>query len=207
MRPGPVRGSVLGRGPFGAHNRNGSSYAVSSLTPIREGHEADLKAHLRGLEVSPFVELDSVHFARWLVIDQFNLDWPGAPAHRTQLRSRYLLFAASVTAGDGGSASKLPMSFLRQIAEQVPDAADAVWGHCVGYPGTTSPDDFASYLYRSLLDTVLFHAGYRNATVHGVRTALARRDALVRFVREHQGESDPALLQQRYLSESATWNL
>jgi hypothetical protein len=201
----PVRASLARRLRWGAHNRNGRSYAVTSLTPIRPGQEPELKAHLVGLIVSPFAELEGVHFARWMIIDQVKLGWPGAPRRRTQLRSQYLLFTASITAPDAASARRQPESFLRQIAERIPQAADAVWGNCVGYPGASSVDAFTSYLRHSLLDSVLFHVGYRDVTVQQVRTALARRDALVRFIRAHQDVTDPAQLQQRYVAESATW--
>lgn len=202
---GLVRAAVARLRPLGAHNRNGRSYAVTSLTPIRPGQEAVLKAHFAGLTVSPFAELEDVHLARWVIVHQVKLSWPGAPRRRTRLRSQYLLFTASVTAGDDASARTLPESFLRQIAEQIPEAADAVWGNCVNYPGAGSVDAFVAYLRRSLLDSVLFHVGYPGATVAQVRTALARRDALVRFIRTHQDVADPAVLQQEFLSECATW--
>ncbi len=190
---------------WGAHNRNGRSYAVTSLTPIRPGREAELKAHLAGIVVSPFTRLEAVHFARWVVLDRLNFAWPGAPRRRTELRSQYLIFTASVTAPDAASARSLPESFLRQIAEQIPQDADAVWGNCVNYPGAGSVDAFTSYLRRSLLDSVLFHVGYPDVTVQRVRTALARRDSLVRFIRSHQHVTDPTELQQQYVAESATW--
>jgi hypothetical protein len=201
----PARAWLAGLRRSGAGNRNGLSYAVTSLTPICPGREAELKAHLAALTVSPFTQLETVHFARWLVIDQLKLAWPGAPRRRTQLRSQYLVFSASVTASDADSARTLPGSFLAEIAERIPAAADAVWGNCVGYPGASSVDAFATYLGRSLLDTVLFHVGYRDVTVHQVRTALARRDSLVRFIRAHQDVTDPTQLQQLYVAESATW--
>ncbi len=192
---------------FGVHNRNGRAYAVASLTPVRHGQEAVLQAHLAGLTVSPFTALDDVHMARWVVIDQLKFGWPGAPRRPTRLKSRYLVFSASVTAPDAASAGQLPESFLRHIAEHIPGPADAVWENCVGYPGAADVDAFVAYLRRSLLDTLLFHVGYPDATVGQVRNALARRDSLVSFMRTHQDEQDPTRLQQQYLSEAATWDL
>ncbi len=201
----PVRASRSRARRLAATNRNGHSYAVTSLTPILPGRAAALEAHLAGLTVSPFADLEAVHFARWLVVDQLKFGWPGAPRRPTKLRSQYLVFSASVTASDADSARTLPGSFLAEIAERIPAAADAVWGNCVGYPGASSVDTFATYLGRSLLDTVLFHVGYPDTTVDQVRTALARRDSLVRFIRSHQHVTDAAQLQQQYVSESATW--
>ena len=123
------------------------------------------------------------------------------------MQSQYLLFTASVTRPDAAAANDLPESFLRQVAETIPEQADAIWGSCVGYPGSASVDASVDYLRRSLLDTLLFHVGYPNATVQQVRQALARHDALVDFARRHQAEPDPATLQLAYVTESASWGL
>ena len=190
---------------FGRFNRNGTSYAVSSLTPIRSGREDALREHLRTLAVSPFADLPDVHVARWLLIDQMKLQWPGAPKRKTRLRSQYLLFSASVTAADPQSAQQLPRSFLAAIATTIPRQADAVWGNCVNYPGAARVEEFVSYLERSLLDTLLFHAGYP-ATVTEVRRALALRDGFARFAMANQAVSDPAQLRENFITESAPWN-
>lgn len=202
-------GGLSGRGAPGRGSRAGRSYYFTSLTPVRKGSEHGLAAHLRGLptgSASPFSLLDDVHVGRWLVLDDLKkMNLPGEPAHPTHLRSAYLLFTAAVTAPDDHSADALPGSLIREIAAKIPDDADAVWGHCVGYPGISPVDPFVAYLAKSQLDTLLFHVGYPNATVEQVRTAIAARDGLVGFVRTHQDETDPATLQQAYLEESRTW--
>lgn len=199
---------ILG-GPPGAGSRSGPSYAFTSLTPICRGRGDALAAHLRNLptaENSPLAQLAYVHVGRWMVIDRLNMSWARAPRRPTRLRSDYLLFTASITGPDGSNyADELPHSFLVELAERIPDAADAIWGNCVGYPGTTSVNDFAEYLRRSQLDTELFYIGYPNTTVQDVNQALVSHDRLVEFARSHQAEDDPALLQQAYLEESATW--
>lgn len=186
-------------------NRNGRSYAIVSLAPIVAGRAAALTAHLTGLVVSPFAELDYVHFARLLVLDQFNYAWPRAPRRRTVLESSYLLFTASITADDDASAADFPERFLLDIGKCVPVAADGVWGHCVGYPGTADATAFADYLLRTLVGTSLFYVGYKDATVANVHEALRRREALVEFARSAQTQNDPSLLQQAYLERSASW--
>ncbi len=189
--------------------RSGRSYAFSLLTPIHSGAEADLAAHLKALptgEDSPLARLPYVHVGRWLIMDQLKTSWPGAPRRPARLQSQYLLFSASVTAPDDGSyADDLPESFLRELATLIPDEADAIWGHCVGYPGSASVDAFVRYLSTSRLETSLFYVGYPDVTVQQVRQALATRDRLVDFVRDHQDERDPAQLQRAYLQESTTW--
>jgi len=188
-------------------NRSGNSYAVSSLAPIIAGGEAALRSHLRGLTTSPFAALPSVHFARWVVIDEMKLQWPGAPQRRTKLRSQYLLFSASVTAPDATSARDLPGSFFAEVATTIPEQADAVWRSCVSYPGADPVEGFVDYLERSLLDTLLFHVGYPDTTVHHVKKALAGRDGLAQFALTYQAVSDPEQLREDYLRESAAWDM
>ncbi len=204
-----VQGLFAGRHIPGRGCRSGRSYAFTLLTPIRRGHEADLAAHLKGLstgEESPLARLPYVHVGRWMVIDQLKMGWPGAPRRPARLQSQYLLFSATVTAPDEDTyADDLPESFLRELATRIPDEAEAIWGHCVGYPGSASVDAFVRYLSTSRLETSLFYVGYPDVTVQQVRQALATRDRLVDFVRDHQNERDPAQLQRAYLQESATW--
>lgn len=198
----------IGGGPSAAtldSNRSDRSYAIVSLAAIREGLGAALTTHLQELAVSPFADVEHVHFARLMVLDQLNYAWPRAPRRRTQLRSAYLLFTASITADDDATAAALPESFLRSVGEQIPTAADTIWGHCVGYPGTHDPAAFASYLTRTLVGTSLFYVGYENATVANVRDALRRREALVEFAHLAQSAEGPSLLQQAYLEQSASW--
>ena len=188
--------------------RSGRSYAFVSLTPIRHGHEAALTKHLKGLQAtgSPLAQLPFVHFGRWMIIDQLKMSWPGAPRRPTRLRSQYLLFTASVTApSDGTYGRDLPGSFLTELAARIPADADAIWRHCVGYPGVTPVAAFVRYLTKSQLDTLLFHVGYPDVTVEEVRQALAARDGLASFASNHQDEANPASLREAYLKESATW--
>ncbi len=188
-----------------ANNRSGTACAVISFTPILDGHEAALREHLGSLVPSPFAELSEVHFARLMVLDRLKSDWPGAPRERTELRSAYLLFTASITADDEAAAAALPGTFLERIARQVPEGANAVWSHCLGFPGVDDPRAFADYISRSLLDSSLFYVGYPGATVQQVRAALARRDRLLDFAQWAQDQTDQALVQQRYLAESTSW--
>ncbi len=213
-----IRSLAAWRPRLDGGSRSGRSYALTLLTPIRPAAEASLVAHIRGLEVgerSPLAKLPYVHFARWVVIDQLKTDWPGAPSPPPRLRSQYLLFTASVTAPAKGSAKpaekryaeRLPESFLHELCARIPADVDAIWGHCLGYPGASDADAFVRYLADSQLETSLFYVGYPDVTVDEVRHALAARDELIAFAREHQGEPDAAALQQAYLQESRAWSL
>lgn len=206
--------SALATGKGGG-SRSGRSYALTLLTPVRQGETEALRAYLGGLGVgdrSPLSRLPYVHFARWVVIDQLKTDWPGAPVPPPRLKSAYLLFTASVTGpadakqkGGAGYVERLPEALLHEIRTRMPAEADAIWRHCLGYPGLSDAEAFVRYLARSQLETSLFHVGYEDVTVDEVRQALAARDALVGFARDHQHEHDAERLQQAYLEESPTW--
>lgn len=213
---GVVRALAAARPGRGGGSRRGRSYALTLLTPICAGSEADLSAHIRGLgigEESPLARLPYVHFARWVVIDQLKTGWAGAPDPPPRLKSQYLLFTASLTApaekdvtpASNRYAERLPESFLHELRSRIPDDADAIWGHCLDYPGVSDAEAFVRYLARSQLDTSLFYAGYPDVTVDEVRQVLSARDKLVAFARDHQGEQDAAQLQQAYVEESPTW--
>jgi hypothetical protein len=186
-------------------NRNGRSYAVTLLTPIEPGRTAALTEVLRGFgtrECSPLAKLPDVHFARWIVIDQLRTDWPGAPEPPPRLRSAYLMFSADVTAGNGVEA--LPHTFFADLAERIPDEADAVWSHCRGYPGVAPSAGFVRFLAASQVDAHLYYAAHPDVTVGEIRRALRLREALAAFVLEHQ-DATPAALKDEYLRASESW--
>jgi hypothetical protein len=145
-----------------------------------------------------------VHFARWVVIDQLKMDWPGAPRPAPRLRSEYLLFTADVTVPPAPE-DPMPEGFLRELLLRVPDVVDDVWGHCEGWPRVGTREERVRYLADSRVDTALYYVGHPNATVDEIRHALAVRDALVAFVREHQDTEDPAALHQDYVERSRAW--
>ena len=195
-------------------SRSGRSYAITLLTPIRPGAEEELTACIEGLETgtrSPLAMLPSVHFGRWVVIDQLKSSWSGAPANMTRLKSQYLLFSACVTAPVGNEME--PAKFLEwflneiweaKVSEEANRPAEDIWGHCLGYPAAADAQAFVDYLARSRINTSLFHVGYPDVTVAEVRHALDTRDKFFAFALKHQGE-DSAVLQEVYVRESAQW--
>jgi len=175
-----------------SHNVLGQSYAFLAMTPIIAGHEIALRTHLRGLDGgqgSPLAMVPRTHFGRWVIVPQPAFE--GAPMHPDPWKSQYLLFSACF---DGDLAS-----YLDDLCTLIPEEADAVWGHCAGYPsaGTTNRAGFARYLTHNQIDTSVYFSAYPEATVQRVRESLARRDDLVEFTVEAQGLDD-AELQRRF---------
>jgi hypothetical protein len=176
------------------------------LAAIRPDHAEVLSRTLRELpvdEASPLAKLPQVHVARWVVIDQLKTDWPGAPRRTPRLNSAYLLFSASLTAPRGGR-YRFPKLFVEDIRTKMGDAADEVWGHCMGYPGTQGRDDFMDYFLSGRVRTGIHQFGYPGATVDEVRCALKLRTGFTEFALEHQLESGKDL-KDAYLKESAKW--
>lgn len=169
-------------------NRNGCSYAVTVLTPIKPGQTKALRDVLAAFPLeadSPLHTVPDVHFARWVVIDQVRTNWLGAPKRPSRLNSAYLLFSADLTA-PANRADGLPETFFRDLARRIPGPSEEVWGKCRGFPGVRPVDDFVEYLLRSQIDMGLYYAAFPDATPVEIERALIIRRELAQFVLEHQ---------------------
>jgi hypothetical protein len=167
-------------------NTSGQAYALMVATPVLAGRQTALRTCLRQLptgEDSPLARLGTTHFARWLVID--DLVYQGPPQVRDELKSSYLLFVSNF---DGSLAS-----YLADLARLMPKEADAVWGHCVGYPGVADPSGFAAYVSHNQIATTFFVSAYPTATVAAVRESLRLREEITEFALAAQGMAPAAL--------------
>ena len=178
-----------------SRNRVGTAYALTVFTPILPGHEDQLRAHLEGLPEgagSALARLDQLHTSRLQIFD--HLVHQGAGQKPDRLKSNYLVFTASF---DGDLDD-----FLDAICEHLAPEADAVWGHCAGYPGTSDRAAFKHYIADHQSHTNLFASAYPNASVSEVRESLALRDRVVDFAADAQG-LDAAVLKERFLNTFA----
>ena len=169
-----------------SHNVLGQSYALTVLTPIIAGHEIALRTHLHGLPTagdSPFARVPRTHFARWVIMPQPAFEGP--PMRPDPWKSQYLIFTSCF---DGD----LP-SYLDDLCRLIGPEVDAVWRHCVAYPGSEDAAAFARYLRHNQIDTEVYFAAYPHATVDQVRASLALKDRLVKFVVATQGATDADL--------------
>lgn len=168
-------------------NLAGRAYALTILCPIIPGHEVPLRDHLARLDRgarSPLAALRGTHFARWIVF--------GRPDHAGGLpepgvqRSLHLLFDSCLD-GDRDA-------YLEAMRTGMSADVDAVWQHCVGYPGSSDPHAYAAYFRRHQVEASLFLAAYPAATVQDVRASLELRQRLINFAVATQGFDAPALL-------------
>lgn len=170
-----------------ANNVSGQAYSLTVLAPILDGHEAELARYLNGLQSgdhSPLAGVRGTHFARWVVIDDVVYEGPDQ-GEREQLQHARLLFTSNF---DGQLAS-----YLEALRTGLGDSADAIWGHCIGYPGASDADAFGDYLRHHQIDSSLFFAAYGDRTVEDVKRSLAVRTKFIGFALRAQGLPAPEL--------------
>ncbi|HXB16011.1 MAG TPA: hypothetical protein VNV44_09750 [Solirubrobacteraceae bacterium] len=159
------------------HRRNtcGQAYALSVLTPIRDGEEAALVRCLNALQEgpgSPLAKVPGTHIARWVVIG--DVVYEGERQRRADhLSAGRLLFTSNF---DGPLAP-----YLQGLRTSLGEVADRIWGHCSGYPGRADAEAFAAYLCSHQLECSLFFAAYGGRTVEQVERSLATRRNVIDF--------------------------
>ena len=96
--------------------------------------------------------------------------------------------------------ARLQLGGLEALRTELAEDADAVWGHCAGYPGRADAPAFAAYFRNHQLESALFFAAYGDQTVAQVQGNLAQRTRLIEFAMAAQG-LPPAELQARFHAE------
>jgi len=177
-------------------NKSGSVYGLTILSPIIEdenavpSHDLQIRKYLAALPVgvdSPFALAPGTHLARLVVMD--DVIYVGMPACEEHLKSKYLVFESNC---DGDLEP-----YLAGLARSVPHHLDAIWGHCVGYPGAADVDAFIRYMKACQIETTFFFAAVNDQSVPQTLRALQTRRAVADFISEHQGH-DPAQLQKEF---------
>jgi hypothetical protein len=151
----------------------GQAYAYMALTAIVPGRSGELREHLEALPLgadSPLAKLENVHFGRWLIIP--HLVYQGPPQEPgDELKNEYLMFSADF---DGELEP-----FLDAVATKMSAEADAIWSHCVGYPGTSDAEAFKRYMRHNQIPTSMPVGAYAEHPLPEVREALALRARLI----------------------------
>lgn len=177
-------------------NRFGQAYALTVLSPIIGGHTHGFVhatairtalARLPQGATSPLAAIPTLHVARFVVLDDLRIQ--GAPAAEDHLRSKYLVFVADF---DGD----LP-PFLSALATRAGDLVNALWQHCIGFPGTSDLAAFQQYIERCQITSTFAFGAYPTTPLTGVLRALDSQRRLIAFLRNHQG-APAAELQQAF---------
>lgn len=103
--------------------------------------------------MTPLDDIATIHFARWVIL-------PG---------DQQLLF----TSNFDGSYEQYIHDFVYVANSGVPTRdnelgtkwMDLIWGHCIGYPGTTDFQAFLDYIQQGLVDTTLWFPTIDDVTV------------------------------------------
>jgi hypothetical protein len=190
-------------------NQNGTVYGLTILSPIidddkaRPSHDLQIRSYLATLptdERSPFAQAagtqPSTHLARLVVMD--DVIYVGAPSCEEHLNSKYLIFESNLDCGTDGDLD----GYLRGLAQAAPEHLDAVWSHCVGYPGAANTQAFVKYMKACQLTTTFFFAAVNNKTVEESLRALQTQKAVGEFIATHQGLA-PAELQAAFVAFAA----
>lgn len=182
-------------------NLSGSVYGLTILSPIihdpkaTPSHDLQIRKYLSELstrEDGPFAQAAGTHLARLAVMD--DVIYVGAPVREEHLNSKYLVLEANI---DGDLDT-----YLNGLAAGAPDHVDAIWGHCVGYPGTADRPAFVSYMKACQLTTTFYFAAVNDKTVTETLRALQTQTAVGEFIAAHQG-ADMATLQQKFIQFAA----
>jgi hypothetical protein len=177
-----------------SRNVSGQAYALTVLTPVLDGHQEPLAEYLDALgdgDGSPLARVPGTHIARWVIIPDVKYQGAGQ-RRRDHLNAPRLLFSSNFD-GDPGA-------YLERLRSGMGEEADAIWGHCAGYPGSGDAVGFVAYMRAHQLEAALFFAAYGDQTVADVRHNVAQRRQLIDFAIGAQG-LDAAELQQRFLKE------
>jgi hypothetical protein len=167
-------------------NISGNTYGLTILCPIKEDdrleicHAMELRWYLSQLprdHRSPFAQLSDTYLARLVVVD--DVVFVGHPACEEHLNSRYLVFESNFD----GDLDR----YLRRMAQETGEFVDAIWQHCVGFPGTQDLNRFVDYMKRCQLETTFFFADVNDQSVESTLNALRTQAALSAFIERHQG--------------------
>lgn len=173
-------------------NRSGDSYGFLAITPIKAGRSEALRAAISRVTEgeSPFARVPGTHFARWVILPDFHdPDVDYQPDDEDRLGCEYLIFSACFD-GDRDR-------YLRSLADGIPEAAEAVWGECIGVDAS-SPDDVVRYLLHNQIGCGQYYSAYGHTTVDEVRRVLAQR-RVMRSLAERRHTLSPAELQAEFL--------
>jgi hypothetical protein len=183
-------------------NQNGKVYGLTILSPIIDddratpSHDLQIRKYLASLptdEGSPFAVAPGTHLARLVVMD--DVIYVGMPACEEHLKSKYLVFESNC---DGDLDD-----YLRGLAASVPEQLDAIWCHCVGYPGAGNVAAFVEYMKACQIETTFYFAAVNDKSVPETLRALQTQRAVADFVASHQG-IEPARVQRDFAELVAT---
>jgi len=179
-------------------NQNGKRYGLTILSPIIDddtvtpSHDLQIRYYLANLPAdgrSPFARAPGTHLARLVVLDE--VIYVGMPSCEEHLKSKYLIFESNCD----GDLTK----YLGGLATHAAAEFDAVWSHCVGYPGAKNVDAFINYMKSCQIETTFYFAAVNDRSLPETLAALQTQRAVSDFIATHQG-MEPEKLQREFVT-------
>ena len=179
-------------------NQNGSVYGLTLLSPILHdphavpSHSLQIRDYLATLPTgpeSPFAIAPGTHLCRLVVMD--DVIYVGMPACEDHLKSKYLIFETNCDTDLD--------AYITGLAKSIPQHLDAIWSHCIGYPGAANLPQLLQYMKTCQLTTTFFFAAVNNSTVTESLRALQTQRAIADFIATRQG-MDPAQIQRDFIT-------
>ena len=183
-------------------NKSGSLYGLTVLSPIIDddsatpSHDLQIRQYLATLatgEDSPFSRAPFTHLTRLAVMD--DVIYVGMPSCEEHLKFKYLVWEANF---DGELDA-----YLKALVKAAPEEIDAIWSHCVGYPGASNAAAFIEYMKSCQIGTTFYFAAVNDKSRTDSLKALQTQRAVADFIATHQG-ADPEHLQRDFIKFSAT---
>jgi hypothetical protein len=167
-------------------DQSGTVYGLTLLCPIlmdeqaRPSHDLQIREYLAEMPTgaaSPFARTPGTHLARLVVMD--DVIFVGTPSHEEHLNSKYLIFETNC---DLDAAT-----YFSELAKSIPETLDAIWTHCVGYPGALPLQPFVEYMQACQIETTFFFAAVNNKSMPQTLQALATQQAVADLVAAFPG--------------------
>ena len=188
-------------------NRFGQAYGLTAITPILGGldetgvpHDVALRRELRALNTapeSPFAYLATTHLARWVILDEAPFE--SIPAKVDHFQSKYLLFTSNFD-GAGDSSDVALARYVESMRTAIPGILARLYGHCVGFRGTSDARAWLNYVKECQVTTTFFFGAYPDASVDQVLRALEMQKRVGDFIADQQdARPTPAALQKAFI--------
>lgn len=220
-----------------ANNINGSAYALTILSPIKDGYTSDEVAYADVVRDrlqewnfeynSPMAKVPQIYFCRFFVLDDVvTQSLPGAgvldvftdisPILTDSMRRGTLpkvdhlksRYLVFSCEFHGGPKGDLE-GYLRGMWNAIGDRIKEVWGYCYGFETVNNADQFIKYMKKCQLSASLFFIGSNDESVEEQLKALYLKQEFAKFVVENQG-LNPSTLRvnfQTFLQRVAPANL
>jgi hypothetical protein len=198
-----------------AGNISGNAYALTILSPIKDGYTQDeiayadlIRDRLQDWNMeynSPMASVPQTYLCRYFVLDDvYTESLPGAgildtltdllPAVPDRIRRNTLpkedhlksRYLVFSCNFHGGPGADLD-GYLRGMWVAINDRIREIWGYCYGFEHVNDADTFVAYMKKCQLPAALFFNGSNDESLAEQLKALYLKQEFIKFVVDNQG--------------------